>query len=64
MLDSTSSYKQGSSKVDSFGHPKLLVVRKVTTAVDMPEDFHDFMPSLIGFCEMEQVDHGLNVIQS
>lgn len=63
MLESTSSYKQGSSKVDSFGHPKLLVVRKVL-AVDMPEDFHVFMPSLIGFCEMEQVKHGLNGIQS
>lgn len=61
MLESTSSYKQDSSKVDTFGHPELLVMRKVS-AVDVPEDFHVFMPSSIGFYEMEQVEHGLNVL--
>lgn len=49
--------------MDAFGHPELLDMRKVS-AVDMPEDFHVFMPSSIGFCEMEQVEHGLNALGS
>lgn len=63
-MENTSSYKQDSSKVDAFGHPELLVTRKVS-AVDVPEDFRVFMPSLVGFCEMEQVEvteHGLNAL--
>lgn len=50
--------------MDAFGHPELLVMGKVS-AVDVPEDFHVFMPSLIGFCEMEQVEvteDGLNAL--
>lgn len=35
------------------------------SAVDVPEDFHVFMPSLVGFYEVEQVEvteHGLNAL--
>lgn len=35
-------------------------MRKVL-AVNVPEDFHVFIPSSIGFCEME---HGLNALWS
>lgn len=34
-------YKQGSSKMDAFGHPKLLVMMNVL-AVDLPGDFDLF----------------------
>lgn len=44
--------------MDAFGHPELLVMRKVS-AVDVPKDFHVLMPR---FCEMEQVEHGLNAL--
>ena len=55
-------YKQGSSKMDAFGHPKSLVIMNVST-VDLPGDFHVFLPSLIGVCEIGQVEgteHSLN----
>lgn len=48
--------------MDAFGHPELLVMRKVS-AVDVAEDFHVFMPSSVGVCEMEQVEHGQNALR-
>lgn len=64
MLESTSSYKQDSSKVDAFGHPELLIMRKVS-AVDVPEDFHVFMPSYLDFVrwsKQKSPERGLNAV--
>lgn len=50
--------------MDAFGHPKLLVMTNVS-AVGLPGDCHVFLPSLIGVCEMGQVEgteHGLNAL--
>lgn len=48
-------YKWGSSKMDAFEHPKLLVTMNVAP-VDLPEDFCLFLSSSTGVCEMGQVE--------
>lgn len=50
--------------MDASGHPELLVMTNVS-AVDLAGDCHVFLPSLIGVCEMGQVEgteHGLNAL--